>query len=271
MLFEIRCIVPEMVSMARGKVRQYFQSSGYTLLSDASEMAFERGSALSSWLGLVPKNFKVRISVIFDAVLDGTSVTIRQEVRGGSSAIARQRPYFQSQLVAMVNGLGGQVVGEAPAAAPQVVDAPPLNWQLSQQLRGGANWFYWIAGMSAVNTFLYLTGSDTRFIIGLGMTQVIDIFAGLMAGGLSQTLAGIVSGVGLALSFALDGLFVVFGIMANRYKRWAFIVGMVLYALDTVIFLLLTDWFALLFHGLALFGLWRGTQALNAIRKLSPQ
>ena len=38
----------------------------------------------------------------------------------------------------------------------------------------GANWFYWIAGLSLVNTILLYTGSEWVFVVGLGVTQLID-------------------------------------------------------------------------------------------------
>src|ERR1044071_6443875 len=54
----------------------------------------------------------------------------------------------------------------APVAAVRAADAV-----LEKQLKGGGSWFYWIAGLSLVNSVLALSGSETRFILGLGITQ----------------------------------------------------------------------------------------------------
>src|SRR5438270_4545311 len=57
-----------------------------------------------------------------------------------------------------------------------------------RQLRSGANWFYWIAGLSLLNTIIFMAGSDWHFVAGLGITQLIDAFAN--APSVSMPLAG---------------------------------------------------------------------------------
>src|SRR6185369_7816756 len=97
------------------------------------------------------------------------------------------------------------------------------------------SWFYWIAGLSLVNSVLALSGSGMSFILGLGVTQIFD--------GLAQ---GMGSGAGLAVAVVLDllaaAVFVFFGVFANKRHTWSFIVGMALYALDGLIYLVAQDW-----------------------------
>src|SRR5438552_15642153 len=50
--------------------------------------------------------------------------------------------------------------GPAPVAAARASDPA-----LEKQLKGGGSWFYWIAGLSLVNTVIALSGSGTRFIL----------------------------------------------------------------------------------------------------------
>src|SRR5690349_21130602 len=48
----------------------------------------------------------------------------------------------------------------------------------------GANWFYWIAGLSLVNSAIFAFGGQVSFILGLSYTQVIDVFSdAIVAGG----------------------------------------------------------------------------------------
>ena len=56
--------------------------------------------------------------------------------------------------------------------------------------------------------------------------------------------------------------------MNFRLPRHKNTVGMVLYALDTLPLLLLQSCLGILFHGWALWGLWSGLQAINALKKL---
>src|SRR5687768_15737378 len=43
--------------------------------------------------------------------------------------------------------------------------------------RSGANWFYWVAGLSLVNSAIQHGGGDTYFVVGLGMTLVVDVIS----------------------------------------------------------------------------------------------
>ena len=42
--------------------------------------------------------------------------------------------------------------------------------KLEKRFRTGANGFYWIAGLSVINSILWLRGSQTTFLMGLGIT-----------------------------------------------------------------------------------------------------
>jgi hypothetical protein len=142
-----------------------------------------------------------------------------------------------------------------PLAEPEV---PVLDEALVAQLRGGASWFFWIAGLSLINSLAALTGSNWGFVLGLGVTQVIDAIAHQIGG------AGLA--VGLALDFAASGLFIGCGVLARKGLAWVFVAGMALYALDGLLFLLVGDWFGLAFHVFVLFCLFKGLQAARLLR-----
>ena len=155
----------------------------------------------------------------------------------------------------------------SPAATPATPPAlspnqtrVDVNPQLFAQLKSGASWFYWIAGLSLINSIAATAGSDWRFIIGLGVTQVLD--------GLGTHFGGAAKMVTLGLDLVVAGIFIGFGVFAHKRHLWAFIVGMVLFALDALVMLLLvTDWLSVAFHAFVLFCLFRGLQGcrnLNA-------
>jgi len=123
-------------------------------------------------------------------------------------------------------------------------------------VRRGANWFFWITGLSALNTVLQISGSSLHFIMGLGITQLIDQI-GAESGGRGTVMT-------VMLSLAAAGMFVVFGLFANRFMKWAFIVGMALYTLDGGLMAAAGDYLGVAFHGLALYYLYLGMRALNA-------
>lgn len=156
-----------------------------------------------------------------------------------------------------------QSVFAAPAnvAAPNVTaTVPPSGDPATEaQLKSGASWFYWIAGLSLINSIAAFTGSDWRFILGLGLTQILDAFG--------HDLGSAGKAVVLALDVLAAGVLVFFGVFAHKRHLWAFVVGMVLIALDGLIFLLAQDWLGVGFHVFVLYCLFRGAKAcceLNA-------
>lgn len=144
--------------------------------------------------------------------------------------------------------------------------------KLEKAHRSGANWFYWIAGLSVVNTVIQMMGSDRSFIVGLGITQVVDAIAkGVAEGAGGGSIGTVLRVLGLGLDVVVVGVFVLFGWQAGKKHGWAFVVGMVLYGLDGLLFLLLQDWLSAGFHAFALFGLWSGFSALRKLRAAQVQ
>jgi len=121
--------------------------------------------------------------------------------------------------------------------------------------KAGAHWFYWIAGLSLVNTILIHSGSDISFIVGLGFTLVADSL-------LKAHLA-----ISLFIDALALGCIAGLGYAASRGMGWAFITGIVLYFGDAVIYLIAQDWLSVAFHGYALFCIIRGYSAFRTAYK----
>lgn len=155
--------------------------------------------------------------------------------------------------------------GAAPSSpatgTPQVIAPPPGAQQdaaLVTRMKSGASWFYWIAGLSLVNSIAAATGSDWRFILGLGITQVFDVLGAEM-GGPGKLVV-------LVLDLVVAGVLILLGVLGGKRHLWTFIVGMVLLALDTILFLLAQDWIGVGFHVFVLYCLFRGLQACRQLR-----
>lgn len=161
--------------------------------------------------------------------------------------------------------------GLAPASAAAAVPVTPPAMAVSvadcaileRRANSGASWFYWIAGLSLINSIVVLAGSQWSFILGLGITQVIDAVA--------HALGPIGRAVGLGLDLAAGGLFVLFGVFAHKRQAWSFVVGMVLYGLDGMFFLVAMDWLGLGFHAFALYCIFSGFRANQQLPPLVPQ
>jgi hypothetical protein len=121
-----------------------------------------------------------------------------------------------------------------------------------------ARWFFWIAALSLVNTVLFHSGSSVNFIVGLGLTTLANVFFG------NNLLLDIVANV------AILGFFVLIGLKAQQGQLWAFYVGVVIYALDAVIYVFAQDWFPVGFHAFALYCIYRGIARLNELNQAPP-
>ena len=105
-----------------------------------------------------------------------------------------------------------------------------------KQLRGGASWFYWIAGLSIVNSLIWWLGGGTSFLIGLAVTQFIDGFISALATEIGAARSVIITLIALALGIDATAILVILCFFANKNHKWSFIIGMMLSALDGSVF-----------------------------------
>lgn len=161
-----------------------------------------------------------------------------------------------------------------PQPAPVLTADPALmkkmeaEYRLTKQLTSGASWFYWIAGLTVVNTALSFFGGEMSFVNGLGTTQIIDAIAMMLIQDAGEGAATLIRGLNIFFDLGLILLFVAFGFFAGKGHKWAFIVGMIAFFLDTLIFLIGPDIISILFHAVALYGLFTGFQAIGQLKKL---
>ena len=132
------------------------------------------------------------------------------------------------------------------------------------QMKSGANWFYWIAGLSLVNSAIYAFGGDISFILGLAATQMAE---GITDPAIAEGLPSFLKAVAIVINLVITGVFALFGYYANKGMAAAFIVGIVLYILDGLLYLAIGSLFAAGFHVLALVFIVRGFLASRSIAK----
>jgi len=156
-----------------------------------------------------------------------------------------------------------------PASTPETAQLLLIQkkLKLESSIKNGIGWFFWIGGMSILNTVIFFLNGSLTFVIGLGVTQLIDGFSYGLAqnAGANQNLVRI---VGFGLDIAIAALFIAAGVLGIKRQRWAIIAGMVLYALDTFIFVAFKEWLGVVFHVVALAGLWGGLNAINQLKKM---
>ena len=147
-----------------------------------------------------------------------------------------------------------------PGAMQQAVAA--------RQTQIGGDWFFWIAGISALSTILALAGQHFYFALGLGTTQFID---GLAANGTGPNSPAFGKGAAIAASLAAAAFYALYGVFARKGALWAFIVGAVFYILDGLLLVVFKEWISVAFHAYALFRIFQGFQAAQQLAVLRKQ
>jgi hypothetical protein len=139
-------------------------------------------------------------------------------------------PSYTELGLSATPSVGAEATPAPVGTGPAVAAAGELA-ELEKRMKSGGSWFFWIAGLSLINSIAVFSGSEYGFIVGLSITQILDH--------LLQGVGGNARIIALVLDVLAAGVFVLFGVFACKRHVWAFIVGMVLYAGDTLLTMLL--------------------------------
>ena len=137
---------------------------------------------------------------------------------------------------------------------------------LLRRAKGGINWFYWVAGLSIINTIIFLAGRTPNFFLGLGVTQLVDGYTAAVANG--AEIAPLMHWVAGAMDILLASVFLLFGYRGQRsYRNWI-VAGIVLYTLDGMVFLFFSVWLGVAFHAFVIYSLVRGLRAMDELNRM---
>lgn len=139
--------------------------------------------------------------------------------------------------------------------------------ETEQAVKSGARWFYWIAGLSVINTVMVLAGIDITFVVGLGITLIIETVAIGMAGTYAASFPIYFA---FGMSIFISSIFVVIGYYAGQKREYVFIAGMALYTVDGTLFLMLADYLGLAFHAVALIYIYKGYSSITKLKQMQP-
>ena len=128
-------------------------------------------------------------------------------------------------------------------------------------VKNGANWLFAIGGLSIINSLLTGFGFSVSFVVGLGITQVIDAIY-YEFGGSSIILFFFT----IIINVMIASVFFILGIYAKKAQAWAFLVSMIFYGFDTLLLLLAEYWLGIAFHVFALFGIFTGYKSLRSLQ-----
>lgn len=163
-------------------------------------------------------------------------------------------------VLGMETTLPAPVEGAPDTTGATVSGRDLLRFQLAQQRGNGGAWFYWIGGASILNSVLNAAGIEWGLALGLGVTYLID---GL-AQGLSETVRTPIYAFIIDVVIA-SGILLI-GRAARRGNLGWYAVGIGLYFLDGLLFVLVQDFLGIAVHAIAIYGLISGLRAARSLK-----
>ena len=163
--------------------------------------------------------------------------------------------------------LPAPAAGVADTAGATVSSRDLLRFQLLQRRGSGGAWFYWIGGASILNSVLNAAGTQWGLAVGLGVTYLID--------GLAESLSNTVRTpiYAFIIDVAIAGGFLLIGRAARRGNLGWYAVGIGLYLLDGLLFVLVQDFLGIAVHAIGIYGLisgWRASRSLKRFEAPAP-
>ena len=170
-------------------------------------------------------------------------------------------------VLGMETTLPAPAAGAPDSAGATVTSRDLLRFQLLQRRLSGGAWFYWIGGASILNSVLNAAGSQWGLVVGLGVTYLIDG----VAQGLSETVRTPI--YAFVIDLAIASGFLLIGRAARRGNLGWYAVGIGLYLLDALVFVLGPDLLGIAVHAIGIYGLvsgWRATRSLRQLEAPAP-
>lgn len=130
-------------------------------------------------------------------------------------------------------------------------------------IKNSASWFLWIAILSACNIIALIFNQNLQFLGGLGINYAI---LGVMDG--IRKVSGVdLMPLGFFLTFVVSGLFLWIWTKSKKENQKVFLTGLIIYGIDTVLFVFTKEWFNLAFHIFAFWLLFAGYRTLLTKKK----
>ena len=123
----------------------------------------------------------------------------------------------------------------------------------------GADWFFWLAILSVINSLILYYYNTPNSPVALGITQWVD--------GTTSGFNSSMTTSALVINILIAGAFAMFGLLARKGSDIAFVVGIFLYLIDAFLMIGVKDFFGFGVHLIVLFFLVKGLFASRHIRE----
>jgi hypothetical protein len=194
----------------------------------------------------------------------GSLISLPQRLRLNNVPLDMVARCKFGKIATLVSFIGGSAVSTNDPNSK--IDAVAM-YALQTRVDRSARWFYWVAGLTVVNSVCFILKAQLYFPVGLGIVQGIDGLVMYITNDVFHQYLGIAQAIGLALEVVTAGIFAGFCELSRR-RSWWFVVGMSLYALDGLLYLAINDWIGVGMHLFVLYFMYLGFRAARTLNKL---
>jgi hypothetical protein len=255
---ERKCTTKEPPEHAVETARKYLERLTFAVLHGQPALVMRRGSDWGSRYSAAPRSWlsEIRLSVQPRSPA-GSSIAATLEVTSPSAVVSsRDRAALDQEMDGLVAALTGEVPERQVTRDDRMAVVEKTN-----RARHAASWFYVIAAMSLINSLLSVYQANASFLAGLGVSQLIEAASLALRESANPRSSVVILGAGLMLNVVVSAAFALFGLLASRGSRRAFVVGMVIFGLDTVLVLWFRDYVGIVYHLIVLHLLFSGLRA----------
>lgn len=152
---------------------------------------------------------------------------------------------------------GSSVTGRTPFT----VSTTGEEVEYEEQRNKGASWFYWIVGLTIINTIIMQSGMDWSFSLGATVTLFANVIAQTVDTSSARMLA-------LLFDVLVIAFYAMCGVMGSRGATWAFVLGLIAFTIDSLFALIGFQIIGILIHGYALFCIFNGMMACMNLNRV---
>ncbi len=144
------------------------------------------------------------------------------------------------------------------------IEQQTVQYSSQKACKSGANWFFWLGGFSIINSLIVYYFGTPNSMVAFGVTRWLDGTSGRL------TAEGFVPPMhtpDLVVNLIIAAAFAGFGYVARKGSDLAFVVGIFLYVIDSLLVIGLRDFFAFGFHLVGLYFIARGLLGSRHMRE----
>ncbi len=166
---------------------------------------------------------------------------------------------------AMCKTLDIPVVNQAfaPVNSTAFVAQPIEDESISPEVGKAAYWFYAKAVLTVINSVLLFSGVEWSFALGMTVPLIIHSLTLIVSAVAGFTNMSLLNAAPVLVSFICAGIVALLGRKASFGKKWALILGLIIFSFDALLYLASFSIIGIAVHAFGIYTLISGLRSLK--------